>query len=137
MIYRCPNCHWMIDSQVHYYTCEKETTSLMATTSKTSGYRRASDFVEGIGKSLDEIENKDVLLVKFSITERTMEGEKRPIVLLTLALDPDKPEDTTLFHAWSESLATRLSEIPNDALPLIIAFEQTRTRSGFKVWTFR
>jgi len=44
----------------------------MATKETASKYRRASEFAPGIGKNLDEIVNKDVLLVDFSIGERPL-----------------------------------------------------------------
>lgn len=99
----------------------------MATTSNTP--KRASAFAPGIGQSLDRILNSDVVVQKVWIGERSMDGEMRAIVLLTL-------EDGDLYHAWSDSLAEKISGIPEDAYPLTFKFVKTTTRRGFNVYTF-
>jgi hypothetical protein len=109
----------------------------MATTNTTSQYRRASEFSKGIGASLDSVAGKDVLLTGFTVEQRGMgEGDPKTIVYLDIAT-VDHPDDSVLFHAWSDSLAEKLGEIDKSALPLLILFEQAKTRGGFKVWTFR
>lgn len=127
----------------------------MATTETKSQYRRAGEVSPGIGENLDTILNKDVLLIRYSISERMLNrraGEQNAdeeddsttpsgaqlstIVMLTIALDIDKPDDTKLFHAWSDSLAEKLAPINDEDLPLLIKFMRAPTSSGFKVLTF-
>lgn len=104
----------------------------MATTKE---YKRASDFVTGIGANLESIQDKDVLITHFSISERPMRGDTRTFVSMEISTKMD-PTDTTLFHAWSDSLAAKLAELPDDSLPLIIKFVRVATAAGFRVWTF-
>ena len=126
----------------------------MATTKTT--YKRAGQFAPGIGGNLDTIANNDVLLVRYSIDERPLnrrkEGDPEPeetpnptkgrvtelatIVFMTIALNPDKPDETKLFHAWSDDLAGKLAQIPTEELPLLIKFSKVRTGGGYNVWTF-
>lgn len=106
-----------------------------------SKYARATDYVEGIGAGLESIQNNDVLLAKVRIQERDMRGEKRTFVLMDIATDieaydPEKEDTTKLYHAWSDSLAEKLAEIPEDKFPLILKFVRVPTAGGFKVWTF-
>lgn len=91
----------------------------MATT--PNPVKRASDFAPGIGKNLTDLLDQDVVVTKVSITERSFDGEKRPMVLVTT-------EDGKLYHAWSESLADKISEIPEDAYPLTFKFIKAPTR---------
>lgn len=121
---------WLLD--------EKGVRTSMATTSTTSPYRRASDVSQGIGKKLDEIIGQDVLLVNFRADQRPqgIDRSEKTILMLTLALDPSKPSETTLFHAWSQSLSDRLVEIPGDELPLLIKFVKVATASGTNAWSF-
>ncbi len=99
----------------------------MATVSNTT--KRASSFAPGIGQSLDKILGQDVIVEKVWIGERSMEGEQRPIVLITLS-------DGSLFHAWSDSLAEKIAEIPTSEFPLTFKFVKSVTRRGFNVYTF-
>lgn len=137
----------------------------MATKETASKYRRASEFAPGIGSNLDGLINKDVLLVDFSIGERNINrrrddedesadesengysrgrgSEKATIVYLTIAEDPNSydPENregtTKMYHAWSDSLAEKLGEIPDKSiLPLLIKFMRAGTAGGYRVWTF-
>lgn len=94
-------------------------------------YKRATDFVKGIGKSLPA--NVDMLLIRFTVDARTFSGSERAIVYMTLA-PVDEPENVDEYHAWSDSLAQKLAEIPDDVLPLVVRFVKTRTRAGFEVW---
>jgi hypothetical protein len=102
----------------------------------TTTYRRASDLIEGIGANLDSIQDKDVLLKGFTIQERNMPNETRTLLMLEIAPDVTKPDETKWYHAWSDSLANKLAEIPSDALPVIIKFTRMTTKSGFRVWSF-
>lgn len=129
----------------------------MATTkTTTSQYARAGQYAPGIGDNLDKLANRDVLLVHYSLDERPLSQRKdsetnddpapaptgrkttdlATIVFLTIAEDVSKPEETTLFHAWSDSLAQKIAQIPTDKLPLLIMFSKVRTGGGFNVWTF-
>lgn len=92
----------------------------MATTTNATP-RRASEFAPGIGKNLTDILDQDVVVSKVSISERTFDGEDRPIVLITLSTGE-------MYHAWSESLAAKISEIPLDAYPLTFKFYKAPTR---------
>jgi len=106
----------------------------MATTERSSGYQRATDFSKGIGESLDKVAGSDMLLHDYDMGTRPMEGEQVDFVSLTLSTVSD-PENKQLFHAWSQSLGLRLQEIPKEKLPVIVNFVQAKTRGGFKVWT--
>lgn len=83
--------------------------------------KRASTFAPGIGKNLTDILDKDVVVTKAWIGERTYEGEMCPIVILTL-------DDNSVYHAWSASLADKISEIPEDQFPLTFKFVKVPTR---------
>lgn len=87
--------------------------------------KRASAFAPGIGMKLDDPDNgvlgTDVVVKKVWIGERTFDGELRPIVIITL-------DDDTLYHAWSASLADKISEIPEDQYPLTFKFVKVPTR---------
>ncbi len=87
----------------------------------TTEVRRASTFAPGIGKNLTDILDTDVIVSKIWIGERNFDGDKRPIVLITLA-------NGELYHAWSESLADKISEIPEDQYPLTFKFVKVPTR---------
>jgi hypothetical protein len=107
----------------------------------TSPYRRASEFATGIGDTLDKIADKDVLLVGYNVSQRSIRGEPRSFVLLRLwTNDPNdydgNPESASLYHAWSESLAEKLADIPENALPVLIRFTRVATSGGFRVWSF-
>lgn len=108
----------------------------MPTSSTPSQYKRASDIVQGIGDNLEKIADTDVLLCSYAIQERTMRNENRTFVKMSIAIDPSKPDVRKDFHAWSDSLAEKLSEIPNSDLPVLIKFIRVPTTAGFRVWTF-
>ena len=113
----------------------------MATTEKSapSQYRRASEF-DTFGKNLDTVLGRDVLLRKFSVSERsitdreTKERGEKVFVNLTVS-ELDDLDVTTVYHAWSEPLANKLSQIPDDALPLLIMFVKVPGAQG-NVLTF-
>lgn len=98
-------------------------------------YERASKFAKGIGESLDTIQNRDVLLRSYEVSERPMRGDTNTFVALKIS-ELDQTDTIGDYHAWSESLATKLSEIPQSALPVVIKFERVNTSAGFRVWTF-
>jgi hypothetical protein len=83
--------------------------------------KRAASFAPGIGKNLTDILDKDVVVTKAWIGERTYEGEPRPIVLITL-------DNGDVYHAWSASLADKVAEIPEDQYPLTFKFVKNATR---------
>jgi len=91
----------------------------------TTTIKRASTFSPGIGLKLDDPDNgimdQDVTVTKVWIGERTYDGEMRPIVLITL-------DNGKIYHAWSESLAAKMSEIPLDEFPLLFKFVKVPTR---------
>ena len=105
----------------------------MASTTPT--YARATDHVKGIGESLETIQNRDVLLRTFSISERSMRGDKKTFVSMQIS-ELDNLDVVKDCHAWSESLADKLAEIPDSALPVVINFTRVATSGGFRVWTF-
>ena len=98
-------------------------------------YARATEYVKGIGESLEKIQNRDVLLKSFQITERPMRGEKKVYVSMQIS-EVDGLDTVTEYHAWSESLADKLAEIPDSALPVLVSFQRVATSGGFRVWTF-
>ena len=127
----------------------------MADKSAPSQYRRAGAFAPGIGANLSTIFNKDVLLTHYSIDERPLnrrnDDDEAPdndtpksrrttdlatIVFLTIAEDVNKPTETKLYHAWSDSLAQKIAQIPTEELPLLIKFANVRTGAGYNVITF-
>lgn len=112
----------------------------MATPKDRPKYGRASDYNVGIGETLDRIADTEVLLINAEISERAMRGEKKGFVSLNIVPDPDgwngEPEGVRLFHAWSDSLAEKLSDIPANAYPVLITFTKVQTAAGFRVWTF-
>ena len=83
--------------------------------------KRAATFAPGIGKNLTELLDKDVVVTHASVSERNFDGELRPIVIVTL-------ENGEIYHAWSASLADKISEIPDDAWPLTFKFVKIPTR---------
>lgn len=92
--------------------------------------KRASSFSPGIGANITEILDEDVLVTHASITERNFDGELRPIVIVTL-------DNGNVYHAWSESLAAKISEIPVEEFPLTFKFIRVATRkAGQSVITF-
>ena len=83
--------------------------------------KRATIFAPGIGKNITDILDKDVVVTHASVSERNFDGDLRPIVIVTL----DSGES---YHAWSASLADKISEIPDDAWPLTFKFVRVQTR---------
>lgn len=98
-------------------------------------YKRAADYVVGIGDNLDRIAGHDVLLVDYQIGDRNMRGETRKFVSLDIATVSD-PANVQRFHAWSDSLGEKLVDVPQDALPVLIKFVRVPTAGGYKVWSF-
>ena len=99
-------------------------------------YRRASEFAENIGENLDALAGRDVLLVAYEITARAFKGEIRPFITMAIALDPAAPEQSSVYHSWSESLAEKLGLVPQDALPVLIRFTRVSTSRGYRVWSY-
>lgn len=87
----------------------------------TTTVKRASTFSPGIGKNLTDILDQDVVVTKVWVGERTFDGEPRPLVLIYL-------ENGEMYHAWSESLADKISEIPHEEYPLVFKFVKVPTR---------
>lgn len=112
----------------------------MATGKERPKYGKASDYNLGIGDTLDKIADTEVLLVNAEIGERAMRGEKKGFVSLSIVTDPENwngdPNAVRLFHAWSDSLAEKLRDIPANAYPVLITFTRVQTAAGFRVWTF-
>lgn len=105
----------------------KETKYIMATANTP---KRASTFAPGIGLSLDGILDKDVVVTHASISERMYDGDLRPIVIITL-------DTGDVYHAWSQSLADKVSQIPTEEYPLTFKFTRVATRRpGQTVITF-
>lgn len=110
-------------------------------------YERASAHVKGIGESLEKIADRDMLLHSFEVSKRAMRGEDKTFVALHLST-VDDPENVQLFHAWSDSLADKLIDLPSEradedetrvytlSAPMLIAFKRVATSGGFRVWTF-
>jgi hypothetical protein len=112
----------------------------MATSKERPKYGRASDFNVGIGDTLDKIADTEVLLLSFDVKDRAMRGEDRKFCSLQIVYDPDgwdgDRSKAHLHHAWSDSLAEKLADIPVNALPVLITFKRVQTAAGFRVWTF-
>lgn len=111
----------------------------MANTSTPVQYRRASDYIQGLGENLDKIEGTDMLLHSFEVEEERPFGDGTS-TLVTMQLSTiDDPEVLVTFHAWSDAIASRLREMEsNDAkYPVIVNFAKTKTRRGFTVWTVK
>jgi hypothetical protein len=110
-------------------------------------YERASQYVKGIGESLEKIDGRDMLLHSYSVSQRPMRGEAKTFVALNLST-VDDPENIQLFHAWSDSLADKLNDLPSERTdedetrnyalpkPLLVQFKRVSTSGGFRVWTF-
>lgn len=93
-------------------------------------YKRASTFAPGIGKNITELLDEDVVVVKAWVGERPFDGEPSPIVIVTL-------EDGSIYHAWSESLAEKISQVPEAEFPLMFRFVRIPTRvAGQSVISF-
>lgn len=105
-----------------------------ATPNPYANAKRGADFDTGIGDSLDKIAGQEVALLSYSISERSMRGEPRTFVEMQLDVNLDGEART--YHAWSDSLAEKLSRIPTTELPVILTFDRVATSGGFRVWTF-
>lgn len=102
--------------------------------------KRASDFIEGIGPGIDQVQNRDMVLRNFDVSNRPMRGESAVFCSIGLSeLDSDgaPTDEVTQYHAWSESLAEKLNQIGTGNLPVIVQFAKERTGSGFQVWTIK
>jgi hypothetical protein len=103
-------------------------------------YRRASDF-DTFGKNLDSLLDRDVILRKYSVSERsitdreTKERGERVFVNLWINELNDPDSDPKVYHAWSEPLANKLAQVPDDALPVLIRFLKVPGAQG-NVLTF-
>lgn len=107
-------------------------------------YQRAKNYITGIGKNVDEIQGRDVLLHKYFIEERASgPGDENVLVKLEIAeLDQNGEPETdsdgalvlTLYHIWSSNFANMIAEIPDDALPLIVKLTRQPTSKGFRAW---
>lgn len=112
----------------------------MATTGKTSEYRRAIEF-DTFGKNLDTLLDRDVILRRFSISERpitdrdTKERSDKAFVNVWVNELNDQESEPKVYHAWSEPLANKLAQIPDDALPVLIKFIKVPGAQG-NVLTF-
>ena len=109
----------------------------MADTEKAVTYNRATEYVKGIGDNLDTFQGRDLLLRRFSISERPMKGKETAFVAMVVSeFEAGIPSDElNEVHAWSRSLADKLAEIPESALPVVVSFVKVPTSSGFKVWS--
>lgn len=76
-----------------------------------------------------------MLLVSYAYGTRTMRGEPAGFCTLRISTDLDDPSKAEDYHAWSDSLGEKLSDLPLNTLPLVARFERAPTSSGFKVWT--
>lgn len=102
-------------------------------------YARASDYIHGLGDSLDTVADKDMLLHEYEIERERAFGDGTS-TLVTIKLSTiDDPATVVTFHAWSDAIADRLDEMTgNDVkLPVIVMFTKVKTRRGFNVWTIR
>jgi hypothetical protein len=106
----------------------------MATVPSKPTYNRAADKIEGIGKNLDTIAGRDMLLHDFSITERPMRGDDKAFVALILS-EVATPNDKENYHAWSESIAEKIAQLDKADLPMVVNFVRVSTASGFRVWS--
>ena len=92
--------------------------------------QRASKFAPGIGKGIVTILDKDVVVTHVSISERNYDGEPTTCVVITL-------DNGEIYHAWSSSLANKISEIPENEYPLLFTFIRVPTaKAGMKAVTF-
>ena len=96
--------------------------------------KHAADYDTGIGDSLEKIADREVALLSYSVGERSMRGETRTFV--EMQLDVDLNGESRTYHAWSDSMAEKLSRIPAGDLPVLITFTRVATAGGFRVWTF-
>ena len=106
-------------------------------------YKRAQDF-DQFGAGLDTLIGRDVLLTRYSVSERaitdreTKERGDRTFVTIYVQELNDGVGDgkDVVYHAWSEPLANKLAQIPDDELPVLIEFMKVAGAQG-NVWSFR
>jgi hypothetical protein len=117
--------------------------SATATQEAPVTYRRAGEYTNGIGSTLSEIEDKDVLLISYSVGKRrvfdqrqdaTVERDFAEIVIRELAKSGSPIGMERKLHAWSPALCERLATIPSTALPVLACFHQVKTANGFAAW---
>lgn len=106
----------------------------------SSPMKRAGDFTNGIGTGLNDIANRDVLLVGFTVGERNVFDQRQdatvPRTFVEMDIkEIDKPDAAPKrYHAWSPALGERLNRIPTSALPVLARFHQVKTANGFAAW---
>src|ERR1035437_2905606 len=92
--------------------------------------KRAATFAPGIGKGIRTILDQDLVVKSASISERMYDGEPTTCVVITL-------DNGEIYHAWSSSLANKISEIPENEYPLTFKFIEVQTaKAGMKAVTF-
>lgn len=114
----------------------------MATDKTATTYRRAVEF-DTFGKNLDSLLERDVILRRFSISERPItdreskERSDKAFVNIWINELNDPDAEPKVYHAWSEPLANKLGQIPDDAMAngLLIKFIKVPGAQG-NVLTF-
>ena len=114
----------------------------MATDKSAATYRRAAEF-DTFGKNLDSLLERDVILRRYSISERpitdreTHERDNKAFVNVWINEVSDPDSEPKVYHAWSEPLANKLAQIPDDAMAsgLLIKFLKVPGAQG-NVLTF-
>jgi len=99
---------------------------------------RGASYVKGLGANLDAIQGRDVVLRGFTTEPRTIRGNDTTLVNMDISeLNSKGDADTEIkeYHAFSTPLAQRLSDIPDDAFPVLVKFVKSKTGSGFSVWS--
>lgn len=103
---------------------------------RAAQYKRVGDYDKTFGEKLDEIEGKDVILHSYSVGQREMtrDGETgmRTFVIMEISDEADSPVRT--YHAWSDSVAEKLTIIEKEHFPLVATFSKVTTGSGRTVW---
>lgn len=98
--------------------------------------KRAGDYATGLSPSLEEIRNKEVMLRSYETSERPMRGGLKTFVEVEVA-DIATGEAMGTFHAWSDSLAEKLGQIPEGEFPIEAMFVKEKTSSNFYVWSVK
>jgi hypothetical protein len=104
--------------------------------------QRAGEFTNGIGSNLNDIANKDVALIGYTIGERNVFDQRQDATVARTfveveiqELEDGQPNGMTKrYHAWSPALGERLSAIPPSSLPVLARFHQVKTANGFAAW---
>lgn len=112
-------------------------------TNAPTSYKRAQDF-DQFGAGLDSLMGRDVLLTRYSVSERPItdretkeRGDKVFVTIYVQELvDGQGDGKDVVYHAWSEPIANKLAQIPNDQLPVLIEFVKVDGANG-KVWSFK